>query len=129
MRAAVITLAIVSLVALVGCRTPDSQDRDTFLATADANWEKWLNEKVSVHRKGMALWQLRDLEAFRDGNYYLDGHTAGGVLVNLEADELPRREILWAIHRQTGLFVELYNYQGVTVIRFRSVRMALLKGD
>ena len=128
MRLVALAAVLLPLCLLTGCQTA-SQNHSTFLVTGDAGWDKWLNDEVSISVKGFPLWQLRELEAFKDGNYYLDGHTAGGVLVNLQASNISRREVFWMIHKQTGLLVDLYNYEGVTVLRFRSDRMAKLKGN
>ena len=128
MRLVVLAAVLLPLCLLTGCQTA-SQNYSTFLVTSDPGLDKWLNDKVSISVKAFPLWQLSELDAFKDGNFYLDGHTAGGVLVNLQASNVSRREIFWMIHQQTGLLVDLYNYQGVTVIRFRSEKIAKLKGD
>ena len=124
-----ITILVLLLASGTSCQSfRNRPKRSTFLRTADPTWNQWLDQKVDLEINRLPLWKLHELQAFSGIRYRLEGQTAGGVLITLNVENLSRRDILWKIHKDSGLLIDFQYAQGVKMLRFRSQKMADLTG-
>ncbi len=104
-----------------GCQSRKyRQNPATFLQTTNANWNKWLDEKIDVNVSGVPVLQINRISGLEGARYRGQGQSTLEKVITLKATGITRRDVFWRIHKQTGLLIDFDPVDRATVIRIRS---------